>query len=304
MIDAARTLLSLGGVAHAATLRRHGVGQKVLERAVLTRELSRIRSGWYCLPGNESDTVRALRVGGRLDCVSVLRPLGIWLLPDERLHVAVARTRSRLRSPADRADALGSWRGHPSVVTHWRGALTNPEEATELVDDAAGRLATCLPRDHAIVAFDSLLNRQELSWDRLRFTLAAGPVSHEWMLGLVDAGCGSGLETLARLHLRAHRLRVRSQWLVEGVGWVDLLVGDRLIVELDSRLHHTDRASYEKDRARDLDLVARGYLVVRVTYRQVMESWATVEAAILAITRRGEHRWQGVHRRAGLDRPR
>ena len=248
--------------------------------------------------------MRALRVGGRLGCVSALRPLGIWLMPDARLHVAVPRTRVLLRSPENRADALGSWHGHPPVVTHWRGAITNPEEPTELVDDAAGCLALCLPRDHAIVAFDSLLNRQELSWDRLQVALSGGPASHEWMLGLVDSGCGSGLETLARLHLRGHKLRVRSQWLVEGVGRVDLLVGDRLIVELDSRLHHTDRASYEKDRARDLQLVTLGYVVVRVTYRQVMETWETVEAAILAITRRGEHRWQGLHRRSGLDLPR
>jgi very-short-patch-repair endonuclease len=73
----------------------------------------------------------------------------------------------------------------------------------------------------------------------------------------------------------------------------------RLIVELDSRLHHTDWASYEKDRARDL--VTRGYVVVRVTYRQVMQASQTVEAAILAITRPGEHRWQRLHRQAGLD---
>lgn len=304
MIDAARTLLTLGGVAHATTLRRNGVGQKVLERAVATGDLYRIRTAWYCLPGNQSDTVRALRVGGRLGCVSLLRGLGIWLMPDERLHVVVPRTRTSLRSPDSRADALGTWRGHPSVVTHWRGPIRNPEEPTELIDDAAGCLATCLPRDHAIVAFDSLLNRKKLSWDRLESALVGGPVSHEWMLRLVDPGCGSGLETLARLHLRARGLLVRSQWLVEGVGWVDLLVGDRLIVELDSRLHHTDWASYEKDRARDLELATRGYVVVRVTYRQVMQSWETVEAAILAIARRGEHRWQGVHRRAGLNLPR
>jgi hypothetical protein len=67
VIDATRTLLTLGGVAHAITLRRNGVGQKVLERAIATGDLHRIRSGWYCLPGNQIDTVRALRGGGRLD---------------------------------------------------------------------------------------------------------------------------------------------------------------------------------------------------------------------------------------------
>ena len=46
MIEAARTILTLGGVAHATTLRRNGVSQKVLERAVATDDLHRIRTGW------------------------------------------------------------------------------------------------------------------------------------------------------------------------------------------------------------------------------------------------------------------
>ena len=122
------------------------------------------------------------------------------------------------------------------------------------------------------------------------------------MLRLVDAGCASGLETLARLHLRGHNLQVRSQVQIMGVGRVDLVVGDRLVLELDSRAHHTDHDAYERDRARDLELVRRGYLVVRVTYLQVMTGWANVERAILEITRRGEHRWQRAQIRAGLDR--
>lgn len=49
-------------------------------------------------------------------------------------------------------------------------------------------------------------------------------------------------------------------------------------------------------------MVRRGYLVVRVTYLQVMTRWANVERAILELTRRGEHRWQRTHIRAGFDR--
>jgi very-short-patch-repair endonuclease len=126
------------------------------------------------------------------------------------------------------------------------------------------------------------------------------PDSHEWMMELVDAGCGSGLETLARLNLRRRNLRVRSQAHIPGIGWVDLLVGDRLVVELDSRSHHDNPAAYERDRARDLALVERGYLVVRVTYKRVMEDRPAVERALLAVVRRQEHRWQSIHRSAGI----
>ncbi|TFD83384.1 DUF559 domain-containing protein [Cryobacterium psychrotolerans] len=143
-------------------------------------------------------------------------------------------------------------------------------------------------------------NRGLLSADRLSTALARLPDSHEWMMDLVDSGCGSGLETLTRLGLRAHNVTVRCQVHVPGIGWLDLLVGDRLVVELDSQRHHDNPQAYERDRARDLALVELGYIVVRVTHRRVMQDWASVERALLAIVRRQEHRWQPLHRAAGL----
>jgi very-short-patch-repair endonuclease len=225
---------------------------------------------------------------------------GVWLMPDTRLHVAVAVSRDRLRSPVTRTVELRAWTGMPTVVTHWQPRLGNPLEPTEMIDDAAACLSTCLPRDHAIVAFDSILNSKLLSPERLRAARSGLPDSQEWMMELVDPGCGSGLETLARLNLRQRHIRVRSQVHIPPVGWIDLLIGDRLVLELDSRAHHTDSAAYERDRARDLALIERGSLVIRVTYRSVMKQWPAIERAILTIVRRKEHRWQPVHRAAGL----
>jgi very-short-patch-repair endonuclease len=52
---------------------------------------------------------------------------------------------------------------------------------------------------------------------------------------------------------------------------VDLLWPDaRLVVEFDSFAFHGDRAAFERDRARDAALAARGYLVIRVTWRQLV----------------------------------
>jgi very-short-patch-repair endonuclease len=299
MAEVARAL-SHGEAAHAATLRSGGITQKQLERSARLGRLERIRPGWYCNPGDGSDTVQALRVGGRLGCASLLRAHGVWMMPDSRLHVCVSSPRSELRSPGYRGRGLAAWQGHPDVVTHWRPRLLNPHSPTDLLDDAAGCIATCLPRDHAIVAFDSLLNRGLLSADRLSTALAGLPDSHEWMMGLVDAGCGSGLETLTRLGLRAHNVPIRCQVHIPGIGWVDLLVGDRLVVELDSRKHHENPDAYERDRARDLALVELGFIVVRVTHRRIMRDWASVERALMAIVRRREHRWQAVHRAAGI----
>ncbi len=51
---------------------------------------------------------------------------------------------------------------------------------------------------------------------------------------------------------------------------VDLLWrAQRLVVEVDGHAFHAHRAAFERDRARDQVLVAAGYRVIRVTWRQL-----------------------------------
>jgi uncharacterized protein DUF559 len=45
--------------------------------------------------------------------------------------------------------------------------------------------------------------------------------------------------------------------------------GRRLVVELDGRAHHAVAAAFERDRRRDVDLEARGWRVVRFSWRQL-----------------------------------
>ena len=56
----------------------------------------------------------------------------------------------------------------------------------------------------------------------------------------------------------------------------------RLIVEIDGYAFHSSRAAFERDRVRDADLQARGYRVVRVTWRRLVEEPIAVVAAIAA----------------------
>jgi very-short-patch-repair endonuclease len=57
-----------------------------------------------------------------------------------------------------------------------------------------------------------------------------------------------------------------------------------VIVETDSFRHHGHRAAFEIDRARDADLQAQGYRVLRFTYRQVKDDPDSVLAAVGALT--------------------
>ena len=57
---------------------------------------------------------------------------------------------------------------------------------------------------------------------------------------------------------------------------------ERLIVEVDGYAFHSTRAAFERDRARDAELQARGYRVIRITWRQIETSTHAVVARLAA----------------------
>lgn len=54
----------------------------------------------------------------------------------------------------------------------------------------------------------------------------------------------------------------------------------RLVAETDGHRHHGTRAAFERDRARDAQLLVAGYRVVRFTYAQVRDEAAAVAATL------------------------
>jgi very-short-patch-repair endonuclease len=75
------------------------------------------------------------------------------------------------------------------------------------------------------------------------------------------------LDLIERARLPRPRTNVRI-----GRYEVDLLWPEqRLIVEVDGYAFHSTRAAFERDRARDAELIAAGYRVIRVTWRQLVE---------------------------------
>ena len=91
-------------------------------------------------------------------------------------------------------------------------------------------------------------------------------------------------------------MRVRTQVEISGVGRVDVLIGERLVLELDGRGFHDDDHSFEEDRRRDLELHRLGYVVIRLSYRQVMEQWPRAEQVIRVLVQRRDHMWPRTSR--------
>jgi very-short-patch-repair endonuclease len=276
------------GVVSSDMLRTHGLSPEVAARAVRSGGLVRVSRGWFALPGAPHQFVQAVSAGGRLSCVSVLRQYGVWSVNDRRPHVRTGRHSGH--SPGMRDAARVGLVVHRAHVDEPLGAA-----ATDGFEVALRHAVRCQPALDATASLDSALNIGILSVAEIAGALDPLPARCRRLLDLVDGRCQSGLETKARLGLRALNVPHRLQVPIEGVGHVDELIGDRLVLELDGWEWHSKKRDFEKDRRRDLVLARLGYLVIRVSYHQVSFEWHAVIATIRGVVARAEHRWAPRH---------
>lgn len=107
--------------------------------------------------------------------------------------------------------------------------------------------------------------------------------------GDLDVVTGSELEDRFRRFLTDHHLPppLRNT-VVEGYIVDALWPNARVIVELDGYATHGRRRAFEEDRRRDRVLTAAGYLVVRITWRQLRDEPAGVDRELrrLVVTAR------------------
>lgn len=279
-VDAVGTVRAAGGIAAASELLSRGINQDRIDRAVRSRLIVRIRRGWFALPDADPLQVCAVAAGGSLSCVSLLQKLGVWLMPYEDCHVRV--------DPRHHAGARAG------VRVHWLAGSEAPRAGLDTAATALNVAIHCLSFEGAVVAVDSALNKRLVTLPHLRRCFEDRP-RHLRVLDWADGSSESGIETLIRVRLRARGVRCRAQVPIAGVGRVDLIVGDRLIIEADGREHHESTLAFSADRRRDLSAQARGYSAVRLSYQQVMFEWAATERLLLALVRRDEHLWRARH---------
>ncbi|MGU3292961.1 type IV toxin-antitoxin system AbiEi family antitoxin domain-containing protein [Williamsia sp. M5A3_1d] len=262
-----------GGVVSRAQLIAIGVDDASVRRLIRTGELHRLRPGWFASPWADPQVVEAVRAGGVLTCLAALRRHGLWVPEDRRrLHVRAAHRGSRI------PDAC-----------RLHGPIPPPTSAVDDLLCALRHAVLCLDAEGLVVLCDSALNTRLATGEELATALSAAPSRIRSLLDRCDPAAQSGTETMVRLRLRSQNIAVTVQPLIDGVGFVDLLVGERLVIECDSLAHHTGLDGYENDRARDRTLIALGYLPMRLSYRQIVHEWPTCNRAILDVVRRGDH---------------
>ncbi|WP_132993077.1 endonuclease domain-containing protein [Gordonia zhaorongruii] len=264
-------------------LLNRSVGRAGLAELIRTRHARLIRRGWYEVGNANSDEVAAVARGGVLSCVSALRRHGVWVPETHELHI----------------------RGNSSAVRYRKGPFCRdfrrPSAEEGAVDDiavAVRHAARCLSGEGFVVVCDSILNRRLMTVDELDYQFRDAPLWAQRLLAKCDGRSESGPETMARLRLLGQKVRVRTQVVIEGVGRVDLLVGDYLIIEIDGWEFHGDRQHFQSDRSRDIAAHELGFHTLRFTYADVVYRWDETNAQILAAVRAGVHIRRS--RRAGV----
>jgi very-short-patch-repair endonuclease len=280
-VNVSRHLRSHGGIASRQSLLAAGSTDREIRAAIAAGRIARLRNGWFADGSAPSEVVRAVRAGGVLTCASALRLQGVWTMPHPEVHVRLKRGTPR-PSGAD-------------LRLHWSDDTVGLRFPMDAVLGSLRQLLRCADTRACVVALDSALHAHLVAPAALELMLEETARGRA-LAALIDPAAESGIETLARLALRRARLRHRTQVPIAGVGHVDLMIGDRLVLEVDGYEWHSQESDLERDKARDRALVAAGYLVMRATYRQVMEQWDGVEEQILAVVRRNGHLWSRSRR--------
>lgn len=269
MFDPQLLLDRLGGLAHGTVLQQHGVSRPQLTKAVRSGRVQRLRPGLFAVVTLDPVLRQAAAHGGALTCSAALRLHGIWVLTDDGTpHVWVGR-RGRVHPHEGCRCTSHFFRGAPPV-----GVVS--------VETALIHLHRCEGDESFFASLESALRQRKLSQGAVLRLRAALPSYARWLVDFARHDADSGLESILRLRLHILGLVLHAQVAIRGVGRVDFVIGDRLILEVDGKENHASGDHRHRDLLRDAAASALGYETLRFDYAQVIHDWPTVQAAILA----------------------
>lgn len=255
-----------------ADLLRDGMTGRQITAAVRAGLLRRVRRDRYAVAHTDDDVIEAVRVGGRLSCLSLLQAIGVFVHSCDALHIQVPHGTSRLRTPAT-----------PTTRLHWHVPTDDePSLHAGSLTVAVRESVRCQEPRAAIATLDSVLHHRLLTLEQLTVIFATLPARYRAILRLVDPSAESGPETYMRLILRALGLRFQAQVYIPGVGRVDFLVEGWLIIECDSRQFHEGWGKQVDDRNRDLSAAGLGYVTLRPLAGAIMDDAEEVRRSVAA----------------------
>ncbi|MFK4760506.1 type IV toxin-antitoxin system AbiEi family antitoxin domain-containing protein [Microbacterium sp. ZW T5_45] len=275
--SATRALASEGGMARTSTLRSLGVTARELARARAAGEIVRPRQGLYALPTRDAAEFHAASHGGVPASVSAARLHGLWVIDDGKSHVWMGAAGRRLGTCTE-------------CCLHWS---TGPLTAAALPSVARTllQIVHCRGDEEFFAALESALRQRLLTARQLRWLGDKVPPRMRWLIGFARPDADSGLESIMRLRLHRRGIDVRVQVVFHGRRRVDLLIGERLLVEIDGCQNHEGESLRHRDLTRDAEAAIWGYETLRFHFAMVMHDGELVEQALLAKIAQGAHLW-------------
>jgi hypothetical protein len=272
-------------VASRAELVVLGATSGGLASAVRTGQLLRLRRDHYSLPGVSNDIARAVRVGGRLGCVSALADAGVFVFDSPFPHICMPPLASRSRSPNNRFVPLSA-ANRDGAELHWVELFhAGGSEVAVDVRDALLQSLRCQTGWQSIASFDSALFQGLVSRAEVEQIFDLAPSRFRALAARLDGRAESGSESKLRLLIEDAGLSFEIQVKVPGVGRVDMIVEGCLVVEADSRIGHAGWERQRNDRARDLRLAQRNLMSLRPTSEHIFYSPMEVLNAITGALR-------------------
>lgn len=272
----AECVAASGGIAHRRAAENAGFALGVRRAAVRIGAVRRVRRDWLAVDSAPADLLAAAENGGSLTCVSAARRRGWWIPADapDGIHI---RLDPHASSPIT------------DVTAHWtiRIAPAPGHGLLDSVEDTLAHVAVCLTPESAQVVWNSALKAEHLTPAAVRRVRWRTPQARACADRASDQS-DSGLETILVVRLSPWGLPMRQQAVLLDRP-VDLLIGERLVIQVDGFAHHSTSAQRTKDVAYDAELVLCGYTVLRFTYAQVMHDWPTVERTIARAIAAGAH---------------
>lgn len=255
-------------------LRAEGWTKRRIAVSVGDGSLVRMHRGTYGAPTLADGCLAAGRMRGRLACVSEMKRRGVFVLSVDGLHVHIPPTSSR----------LGQVR---SARVHREELRRAPHPAALSVEpfDALVQAMRCQSRRGALATLESALHHGLIRTDEVDELFAALPRRYRSLRRVLNPRSESGPETLMRLILLSLGCRVDVQVRIAGVGRVDFVVDGWLIVECDSRDHHSSWELQRRDRRRDQAAAVRGYATFRPIAEDIMWHEDEVRAAVIGLRR-------------------
>lgn len=262
-----QVLAALGGVAPTHMLLERGISRRELSRALDGGDVVRVRRGVIATPQAPADFIAAVTLHARLTCVSAAPHDGLW----------------RVREPDGLHLSRGEYGGGAYSNHRSRSVPVHPRLPVVGLADVLVHVLQCRPEEESVPMVECALRRGDTVREFLAERLP-GRRNGRARSALLKADCSadSAVEVVARLILTGAGLRVRAQVQLTGVGRVDFLVEDFLVVEIDGAAYHSDRAALRRDRRRNNTAILSGYAVLRFCYEDVMYHQAELLAQVLA----------------------